>query len=359
MRIGLAPEDVEGPLDALLATGHQAVEVRAPDQAGSGAHRDGRDDVPAGHDPAVEIDLGTVADRGDDPGQLLQRGRCAVELAATVVRDDDRVGSPIDDRAGVVDRLDALDDQLPRPDLAQPRQVVEGHRRIEDLVDQLGDGPARTRQRRERERLGRQQVEPPARMERHVAQRLERQRRRDRQPVVDVAQPHATDGRVDGQHQRRVPGGLGPTDELATRRPIAPDVELEPALDVGHGLRQCLRRRRAEGRQGVRDPRPRRHTGHGRLTLVVHEPGEPGRREDERQRRRATEDRRRRIDPGDVAQDARDELDAAERVAGATQARLALGRAVRVIERRTGRVATGDPAQVGDGRRPGQPPVPG
>ena len=137
-----------GALDAALAARHEPVEVGPADQDGAGAQRDRRDDVRAAQDAAVDVDLGAVADRRDDRRQLLERGRRPVELAAAVVGDDDRVGAGVDDGARVVDRLDALDDDRAVPRLAQPGEVGDRDGRVEDAVDQVGDGAAGLGERR-------------------------------------------------------------------------------------------------------------------------------------------------------------------------------------------------------------------
>ena len=95
----LLAEQLAGARDPALATGHQPVQVGASDEHGPGADRDRGDHVGAAEDPAVDVDLGAIADGGRDRRQLLERRRRAVELAAAVVRDDDRVGAGVDDRA--------------------------------------------------------------------------------------------------------------------------------------------------------------------------------------------------------------------------------------------------------------------
>ena len=68
-----ACEDVGGPLHAALAPCHEAVEVRAADQARARTEGDRGDEVAAGQDAAVDVHLGSVAHRVDHVGQRLQR----------------------------------------------------------------------------------------------------------------------------------------------------------------------------------------------------------------------------------------------------------------------------------------------
>ena len=151
------------------------------------------------------------------------------------------------------------------------------------------------------------------------------------------------------------PAASARSDQVEAGLAVAPQVELEPAVGVGGGRGHGLRRRRPERRQRVRDaeaPGDARDRG---LAVLVHQPGEAGRGEDQRHRRRAAEDGRGQVDRRDVAQHARDELDPRVRLARATQARLGLGGPVDVVEDGARDVPTGDRAQVRDRRRRGQP----
>ena len=85
---------------------------------------------------------------------------------------------------------------------------------------------------------------------------------------------------------------------------VVPQVELEPAVRVRCRGGHVFGRRRPERRQRVRDAHAARDAGDRRLALLVHQPGEPGRGEDQRQRRRPAEDRRRGVDLRDVLEDA-------------------------------------------------------
>ena len=102
----------------------------------------------------------------------------------------------------------------------------------------------------------------------------------------------------------------------------------------------------------VRDAEAPCDAGDRGFALLVHQPCEPGRGEDQRHRRRAAEDRRREIDRRDVAQHARDELDPGERFARAPQARLGLGGPVGVVEDGPRNVPAGDVPEVRRWSRP-------
>ena len=118
-----------------------------------------------------------------------------------------------------VDRLDALDDDRPVPGVAQPAEVGDGDRRVEHAVDEVGDRALGLAEGRESQRFGREQVEPPARDAARCRTSVRtRQRRRDREAVVDVAEPRAGDRRVDGQDERAEAGGAGAPHQVDRRR---------------------------------------------------------------------------------------------------------------------------------------------
>ena len=271
-------------LHAALASCHQPIEVRATDQRGSCAERHRGHHVAAGQDAAVDVDLGPVTDRVDHPGQLLQRGRRAVQLATAVVRDD-HVRPP-----------------RRRPPLARPRRSV---------MPLTTSGPVQISRSQARSRIVRagsntwptssatvpskrfsdanSSISVVSRSNHHRACRapsakvLSRQRGRQGQTVAHVAQPGTGHRCVDGEHERLVPRRLRPNDEVAAGGPVAPEVELEPpsgSWDLG---REPLDRRRAHRRQGNGDAGSLGGPGHGPFALRVHHPGEAGGGEDQRQ----------------------------------------------------------------------------
>ena len=96
-------------LDAGLAVGGQAPQVRAPDHHRAGAERERLDDVAAAPDAAVEQDLDLSPTASTIAGSARIDGRRAVEVVAAVVGDRDRVGADLDRAPGVVGVHHALD----------------------------------------------------------------------------------------------------------------------------------------------------------------------------------------------------------------------------------------------------------
>src|SRR5262245_14648289 len=150
----LGVEDVRCSLHAAFTARHQPVEVRTADERRSGSEGHRGDDVAAGKDAAVDVHLGSIAHGVHDAGQYLQRSGSPVELASAVVGHDDGVGTGVDNSARVGDRLDAFDDQWPRPRGAEPRQVVESRGRVEHLRDQFRHRSLESVERGELQDLG-------------------------------------------------------------------------------------------------------------------------------------------------------------------------------------------------------------
>ena len=78
---------------ARLAVDGEAPERRAAGEHRARAERERLDDVGAAADAAVEEHLDPAVDRVDHLRQRVERRRDAVELAAAVVRDDERGGA--------------------------------------------------------------------------------------------------------------------------------------------------------------------------------------------------------------------------------------------------------------------------
>jgi hypothetical protein len=355
----LIGQDLDGAVDTGLAAGHQPVQVGATDQREPCAHRDRRDHVGTGHDPGVEHDLDVAAHLGDHLGQQVERDRRPIELSATVIRQQDAVDPEVGDRSRVGDRLDALDHELARPLRPDPRQVVERDRRVEHRVQEFGDRARPSIQRRERQRLRGQEVEPPLRTRDRVDHGAQRQRGRDRHPVALVPQPRTGDGHVHRHHERVVSRRHGALDER--HRPVAvlPHVELKPVASERVGGLHVFDGRRTHRRQRERDARPRRRVGACDLALGVHHPGEPRRCDAERQAHRGAEHVPAGADLRHVAQDRRVELDVGEGLPRAADGQLGLGGAVGVVEGGPRRAALGDATQILDGQRLVEAPLGG
>ena len=121
--------------DAGLARDREAPKMRPPDQAGRGAERHRLDHVAAAPDAAVDQHRDAAFDRLGHGRQSADRGDRAVQLAAAVVGDDHAVDAVIDRGARLVRMQDALQEQRPRPDLAQPGDIAPAQRRVEQVVD--------------------------------------------------------------------------------------------------------------------------------------------------------------------------------------------------------------------------------
>src|SRR5262249_58941935 len=115
-------------------------DVGASDHAGARPVRERAHHVLAGADAAVEHHLDHVAHRLHHLGQRRDRGGCAVELASAVIGDHERACAHLGGGPGVFDVEDALEDELARPEAADPLDVLPAQCRIE-----LPGGPLRQR----------------------------------------------------------------------------------------------------------------------------------------------------------------------------------------------------------------------
>src|SRR3954468_16945750 len=117
-------------MNARLAPRHESVQVGAADQRESGPQRDRGDDVRAGHDAGVDMDLVGVADLADDLRKQVEGYRGPVQLAAAVVGQHDAVDPDVGDPAGLPDTLDAFDDDLSGPLVPDPGKIINTRRRV-------------------------------------------------------------------------------------------------------------------------------------------------------------------------------------------------------------------------------------
>ena len=105
--------------------------------------------------------LGVCTDLAHDLGQEVEGDGRAVELAAAVIGERDAIDAQVGELLRVGDGLHALDDELARPLLLDPGEVLVGDGGVEHEVEQLGDSAVPAAEARERERLGGQEVPPP------------------------------------------------------------------------------------------------------------------------------------------------------------------------------------------------------
>ena len=271
-----------------------------------------------------------------------------------------RQGDPGDARGdgllGVGDGLDPLQHDRAVPDRTQPLDVVPRQRRIELGLHLAGEGyrgpavvDALVDDVRERDRLGTEEVERPAGMEGAVEDRLEPDLGRQREATADVALASPEHGGVDRQPQRLVPGGGRTLDQLTHETPVAPGVDLEPLGTVADGC-DLLDRPCRDRRQRVRDAGAVRRSRHRQLALRVGDAGESRRGEDQGERETPAEQLGAGIDPADVAQHTRAELDPSERTDVASHRAFVLGAAVDVVEHAARESPPGDRTEVVDGR---------
>ncbi len=321
--------------DARLARNRQAPKVRPPDQAGRGAERHRLDHVAAAPDAAVDQHRHAAFDRLGHARQSPDRGHRPVQLAAAVVGDDHAVDAVIDRGARVVRMQDALQEQRPRPDLAQPGDIAPAQRRVEQVVDVPGEredvlalvGDVV----RERDGPAARHADQPGHAAPGIQAAAPGDPRRDREAVAQIALALAEYLVVDGQHQRPVAGRLGALGKRPGEAPIAIEEHLEP-FRSRHLVREILD---GDGRavaHRIDDAGLGRGAGGGGLAARPEHAGEAGRPDDHRQRQPLAEQLDRRIARARAVQRLRQELEIGERALVAIAGDLVLGAAVAEVE---------------------------
>jgi hypothetical protein len=221
-------------LHAFLAHRAQAVQHGAADVGALGAERHGLQHVLAGADAAVHVHLDAVAHRVDDLGQRGDGGGRAIELAAAVVGDDQRVGAGVGGQRASSTSCTPLRISLPpqrfliHSTSAHDRRgsnCLAVHSDSEPMFSTPLTWPTMLPNWR---RLRAQHAQAPARLGRHVEDVGERQLGRRRQAVLDVLVALAEDLQVQREHQRRAAGGLGAVDQAFDEAAVAHHVQLEP-----------------------------------------------------------------------------------------------------------------------------------
>ena len=133
----LGLEELEHVPRSLLAACGEPPEGRPPDQHGLRAERERLDHVGPPAHAAVEEDLGPAGDRLHDLGQGVEGRGDPVELAPSVIGDDDAGAAVLTGEQRVLGREDALDQQRQRALLAQPLEVAPGEARVHDLAERV------------------------------------------------------------------------------------------------------------------------------------------------------------------------------------------------------------------------------
>jgi hypothetical protein len=277
-----ALQNVDRSSDARFAAGHQPVKVGPPHQRASCAQRYRRHDVGPGHDAGVHQDLGILAQLTGYHGQQVEWHRRPIELATTVIGQDNSIDAAIDHGLGIVERLNSLDDELARPFRLDPGQVVEGDAGVEHGVQVLADGARPAIQRRERQRLRGQQVKPPMRVRHRVEDRPQGQCRRDGHPVAHIAQPRPGYRHVDRDQHGVEAGGGGPLHQRHGTVAVLPHVQLKPFAALWSSGDDVFDRAGGQGGQREGDTRRRRCPSSGNFTFGVHQTGKSGGRDTER-----------------------------------------------------------------------------
>ncbi len=262
------------------------------DQHRARAERQRLHDVGAAADAAVDIDLGALTDGGDDLGQRVATGNRCIEVAAAMVRHDQRLHARIEEPQRIVAAQHALGDDRKRRALHQPVEIAPGGGKGDRAA--MGRAVEQLRDRAPR-RIGIADL----------GRRRDRRARRARRGAVDRL--------VDGEHDRAVSARDRAVDQILSGRALGRQVELEPArrrAGLGRHLLDAVGRggRQHEQRIGRRCP------ARGRaLALRMEQLMPPERRHHDRRREHGSQHRDAGIDIGDVVEHARPQPELAPR----------------------------------------------
>ena len=236
----LAGQDFDGAIHASLATGHQAVKVSAADQGELRTLGNRSDDVRAIHDAGIHSHVQILADFAGNLGQQLERHRSAIQLATTVVGQDDSVHAQVGQLLGIRQVLHTLDDQLARPHLADGLQVLELDGGIHCGVQQLADGAASAGQGGELQRRGGQEVPPPPGARDGVDDGTQGDLRRDGEAVTGIAQTVTCHRGIHGEQQSVEASLSCALHQAVGDFALLHHVQLEPVAAVRVGLLHVL-----------------------------------------------------------------------------------------------------------------------
>jgi len=126
----VGPEDLDGSRHTGATAGRQPVRVGAAHEDGPSAEAERLHDVAAAADSSVQEDLGLSVHGGDHLRQDAQGRRDAIELAATVIGNDDGFDAVVDRAASVLARMNTLDDDRPLPGFPDPAEILPAHHRL-------------------------------------------------------------------------------------------------------------------------------------------------------------------------------------------------------------------------------------
>ena len=217
-----------------FGAGHcESPEHGAADADGLRTERDGLHHIGAAPDSAVEQHRNASVNRRDNRRQKLDRGRNRVELASTVIGNDDRAYAPLDCESRVIGVRDAFQGDGQSCRLAKPINVLPG---------QLGRKNDRSRPRRSDSSL---------RLSHILAAQSRGQIDEAIAPIALAVPEH---WRIDGDYQRGAARGLSTTHQRFGETEVGLNVELKP-----DGRLDVLRRRASSGRCDVFDRHCRSH----------------------------------------------------------------------------------------------------
>jgi hypothetical protein len=351
--LNVGAEDIEGAGDAGLASGGQSIGVGATDEDGFGAEAEGFDDVGTATNATIHEDFDAAVDGGNNFGQSAERGGDAVELAASVIGDDEGGGAFVHGAAGIVSGEHTFDDDGAGPDFAEPAKILPSDDRGGESggdVDERHGTFARLDNilKRRRAAIEEKSGEPSGMREdlRNVRNfGEERIAEKLLHAIAGIAFTHASDGSVDGDDQSGIAGATGAFESGFGDGASTNEIKLIPRGASGGGF-HVFKLVRGNGGEGVEESGGTRGGRGGEFSPWMDEAAVADRSKNGRESERLAEDLRAKIGIGNGNGLARTEGDVVKNAAIFAESDFALGATIEIIEDDFGKAALRQGAEI-------------
>ena len=128
--IAVGEEIKKNVADALLAANGESPGVETAEQNRARAERERFEDVRAAANAAVEEHGNAAVDLADDGGQRVKAGDRAIDLAATVIRNDQAIDAGVESKRRIVRVQNAFQKNGQAGVLAKKREILPGERSV-------------------------------------------------------------------------------------------------------------------------------------------------------------------------------------------------------------------------------------
>jgi hypothetical protein len=254
---------------ALLAGDGETPDIETSQQHGASAEGQSLDGVGAVANATVEEDGHFLLDCGGDGGERVECGDGSVDLAASVVGDDDGVDAVVEGQAGVVGVQDSFQQNGQTSLPAEPGEIAPGEGGVREQScpeanGGRGIGLRRLRETRAEDRIAEVVRESVAKKEWKVR-------------MLEIAFAPSEHGGVESNDERGVSGLFRALQQAGGEFVIFAPIELEPPRGGGHGVGDFFKGARRHGTENEGDTQGCGGAGDGnfgvRMNDVLHADG--------------------------------------------------------------------------------------